>query len=250
MVTQRTLLALLLALVASTAHAAGVALRWNACFGDGGASNRDFACNTNNGSENLLATFILPAAVSNVQGSIATLELASAAPTVPAWWQFINAGTCRQFSIVTTQNPPAGAVACTSWDSGQGVIGIGSYVIGSPAANDVTIVAPLAVAVSNRVDLVPGSEYITARFVILHTKTVGFGSCDGCEVPACVLLKSVDVGTATGTAITLTAPANGTDANVVTWQGGGGVPALPGGACAGATPTRNATWGEVKAIYR
>src|SRR6185369_5028354 len=48
------------ALVATTVHAAGLAVRWNTCLGDGGIANASFACDTNAGSERLLASFAIP----------------------------------------------------------------------------------------------------------------------------------------------------------------------------------------------
>src|SRR5690349_1796199 len=63
-VPMRRARALLLALpallaVASAAHAAGVSLRWNDCYGDGGVQNKNFACDTNAGSQTLVGSFTL-----------------------------------------------------------------------------------------------------------------------------------------------------------------------------------------------
>jgi len=55
MATRWPLAALLVLAFALTARAAstppGVSLRWDNCFSDGGVANKDFACDTNSGSE-------------------------------------------------------------------------------------------------------------------------------------------------------------------------------------------------------
>jgi hypothetical protein len=48
---------------------------------------------------------------------------------------------------------------------------------------------------------------------------------------------------------TLTGPSNGFDSDFCTWQGGGGVTVGGVTGCGAATPTKNATWGAVKALY-
>jgi hypothetical protein len=50
--------------------------------------------------------------------------------------------------------------------------------------------------------------------------------------------------------LVLNQPFNGTDANFVTWQGGG-APAVGGAiGCPAATPVRRAVWGSLKSLYR
>src|SRR5262249_19873423 len=48
--------------------AEGVNLRWDQCFGDGGAQFRDFACDTNAGSERIVGSFALATDMPNVSG--------------------------------------------------------------------------------------------------------------------------------------------------------------------------------------
>jgi len=52
----------LLAVTTSVASAAaGVNLKWDNCFGYNGPTNKNFACNVNNGTETLVAGFELGA---------------------------------------------------------------------------------------------------------------------------------------------------------------------------------------------
>lgn len=250
----RILTALLLGvLLVPRAHAAGISLRWDHCFGDAGLANKSFACNTNlGGIETLAGSFVLPAALTQVAGVQMKLEITTASASLPAWWAFFNSGTCRQTSLSNAQITPAPAIACVDWSAGIGSAVVASYSIGAFGPSTAAVTAYTAVAAASVADLSAGQEYSTGSLRINHQKTVGLGSCAGCSTPACIYLRSVEVFLLTGTtaAVTLTSPVNGTDANTATWQSGAGVPALPGGACSGAVPVRASTWGEVKSLYR
>ena len=63
--------------------------------------------------------------------------------------------------------------------------------------------------------------------------------CAGCDVPACVSLSQVEYFSFTDNR-TITTPELQT---FVTWNGGTAN-------CAGSVPTKNSTWGKVKALYR
>ena len=91
---------LLLALTATVAAAGpGVGLHWNACLGDGGAVNRNFACNSNTGVNALVGTFEMGANLSGVVGTEIVVDIGAAGATLPAWWAFRNVGSCRQTSL-------------------------------------------------------------------------------------------------------------------------------------------------------
>jgi len=243
---------LLLAVTASVAAAAaGVGLRWNSCNGDGGLANRSFACNSNTGVNALVGTFEMGGDLLGVVGTEIVIDLASADPTLPAWWAFRNVGTCRQTSLTMNSTISATAVNCVDWAAGASAGGIGAYNIGARGANTARLVAALAVPAVGATDLAPGTEYFSFNLNINNAKTVGTGSCAGCQNPVCIVFNSINVvppAPAVGTK--LTGPSNGTDSHFATWQGGAGVVvgALIG--CPAATPTTNKTWGQVKTLYR
>src|SRR5690349_19774988 len=92
---------LLLAMSATVAAAAGVGIRWTECLSDGGTLNKNFACTSNSGSSALVGTFVLGAAgLAQTSGEEIVIDIGSASATLPAWWQFKNAGTCRQGSLL------------------------------------------------------------------------------------------------------------------------------------------------------
>ena len=243
---------LLLAVTASVAAAgAGVGLRWLACNGDGGAANRSFACNSNSGTNLLVGTFELGADLPGTVGTEIVIDFASADPTLPAWWTFKNAGTCRTASLTMNSTISASAVNCLDWANGAAAGGIGAYNIGARGANTARLVAALAVAADAAADLVPGTEYFSFNMNINNAKTVGTGSCAGCQTAVCIVFNSINVvPPAPAVGIKLTGPSNGFDADFASWQGGAGV--VVGGVtgCGAATPTSNKTWGAVKSLYR
>src|SRR5262245_46335209 len=150
---------LVLAIAISTsAHAdttpPGVNLRWDQCFGDGGVQNKSFACNTNTGTERLVASIELGSALANVSGMELYIDIGSASPAFPVWWQFKNAGSCRQASLQMNAVPPPGAPTCTEWSGGASIGGIGTYNIGAHGvANSSRLAAVIAVPATDLIAL-------------------------------------------------------------------------------------------------
>jgi hypothetical protein len=249
------LCALLLAVTAGVAAAGpGVNLRWNACIGDGGVTNRNFACNTNAGASNVMvAGFELGSEIVQASGQEIVIDLASTQPTLPAWWSMFQAGTCRQTSLSMNTSISLSAVNCVDWANAQAAGGIGAYNIGQRGPNTSRIKIAIAVPIAALADLLPGQEYFSVNLAINNAKTVGTGACAGCNDGVCLVFNSVKVTTPSPGGIddrTLTGPANGTDSNFVTWQGGGAVVVGAVSGCPAATPTKNATWSQVKSMYR
>ena len=243
---------LLLAMSATVAAASGVGLRWQGCLSDGAAINRNFACNTNGGSNILVGTFQTgPAGLNQVSGNEVVIDIGSASATLPAWWQMKNAGTCRQAALTMNFVAPGTAVNCVDWAIGAAAGGIGAYNIGVRGPNTARIVAALAVAPDNLQDLVSGQEYFSFNVSITNIKSTGTGSCAGCSDAVCIVFNSLNLTTPVlQNNVLLTGPSNGTDADFCTWQGGAGVVVGGTPGCGAATPTKNATWGAVKALYR
>jgi hypothetical protein len=247
-------LSLALVLVATSAHAgSGINLRWNACLGDGGTQNRDFACDTNSGTDMLVCSFELSADIPEATGLEIAITLVAGAPVLPAWWSFKNVGSCRMNSLGFNTSISPLATSCVDWASGQATGGIAAYNIGigSFGPNSARIIAALAVPASFG-DLIAGQEYFSANITINHAKTVGTGACSGCTVPMCIVFGSQKVTTpvAANDRI-LTGATNGVDSYYATWQGGYSIPI--GGAdksCPYPVPTRRTSWGAVKTLYR
>ena len=249
----------------------GVNLRWDQCFGDGGAWNKDFACNINTGFEQLVASFELSSTFTDISGLQVEMDLGSVSPAWPAWWQFKNAGTCRFASLNMVSSQLVPSANCSDWSTGQATGGIGAYQIGSDGPNRTRIQLVSAVPASALATLDPGQEYFAFALTISHAKTVGTGSCDGCAEPMCIFLSGVRLlsPNSVGAVATLNRGANYSGSQYVTWQHGYPLNITHG--CGGqtgggifcqyqqtnfdcvlynTTGSRGSTWATVKSLYR
>jgi hypothetical protein len=248
----------LLLLAPSGAHAAqGLNLAWNHCLGSGlGVQNAVFACDTNSGSHAIIGSYVLANDFPQVIGNEIVLQLASASPALPPWWEFRNPGTCRPTSLSAPLTADPNEAACVDWSQGQQAGGLASYCtaagecVDHPTDLNVARVKVIgAVAPQAAQDLVAGVEYFVFNLVIDHARTVGSGSCAGCSVPVCIVLNSINVVDQANHMRFLTAP-SGPGSNYIAWQGGG-VPVVGGiSGCPAATATRKSAWGTLKALYR
>ncbi len=262
---------LLIALSSATTHAAatsppGLNLRWGQCYGDGGVQFRDFACNTDAGSEQLVGSFELASDILGVTGLEIYLHLGSSGATLPEWWQLLNAGSCRVPALSVQTGMPAGAVACADWSAGTGVTGLAAYELNTQGGNHARIVIGAAVPSTGSMDLSAGLEYFAFRLAISHTKTVA-SACSGCLEPVVIFLSGINIVPGTNPGTLLTTGANGPDSRWVSWQRGFPTNISQGCAATGGglfcfrpttyfdvvpavTPSRTSTWSNVKALYR
>jgi len=233
---------MLLATTASLASAAGVNLAWNNCVSDGGVQNLTFACNTNTGNRGFVGSFVVDADIPVVNGNELVVDLQSATPTLPDWWQFVSAGTCRNTGLsIAAQN----GATCVDMFEGQASMNIAAYQLAKHGlANEARILCVNAVQASAVVVLAAGQEYGIARWTITNSKTVGSPSCTGCTVPVCIVFNSANITTDAGLNDTKLTAAASPGSNFITWQGGANTN------CPAATPSKNATWGTVKSLYR
>jgi hypothetical protein len=245
--------AAMLCVMASAASAAGgVNLSWTNCFGEGtGANNKTSACAVNTGTNLLVTSFVIDHDIAAVSGNELVVDFLSQSATMPAWWDMKDAGTCRQLALGFNLTANAGDAVCVDWAQGQSAGGIGAY--NNTGIENTTINPSLstqwrrlkiavAVPLAGLQDLVANTEYFSCNITVNNTKTTGAGSCAGCTEPICIVFNSLKVTTNSGAGdFTIGAPTSpGT--NIVTWQG-------VGPNCQ-AVPTKNATWGAVKALYR
>jgi len=254
---------LLIALCATVASAApGVAMRWDACYGGGtlgtGATNKNFACNTNSGSNVLVGSFQLGSDLLGVSGVEIVVDVATAGASLPAWWTFKNAGSCRTSSLGVGGSPAfARSGICDDWSGAPtgATGGLAAYSVGVNGPNTARILAGLAVAPDALQDLSGGVEYYAFSATITNTKTVGANSCAGCSTPACLVCNSIKVATPPqpgqpDASVTLSGPMNGIDSHFSLWQGGAGVTVGAKQGCPLAVSTHSRTWTTVKQLYR
>lgn len=229
---------------AASANAGGLNMSWDAC-GAAGVVNKNFACDVNTGADQFVLSVVPPTNLTAYTGADVNVDILMGSASLPAWWQFTNAGSCRIASL-SANIGPATLGTCADPYGGLGFAGIAAYrtfttINPTPAPNRSRIV--LSAALFFPTALSSTQEYFIANVVINHANTVGGSACAGCATPACILFsecflrQSVGVGDhfVNNTAVR----------NHVTWQGG----AVSGG-CPAATPAENRTWGSIKSMYR
>src|SRR5262249_3657107 len=236
------LLVLCLAPGVGTAHAqGGIRLSWDDC-GASGVDNKSFACNTNADSSMLVASFTVVDGGPCFVGTNCVIDIQVADTSLPAWWQLKNPGSCRPQSL-RGYSPYLSPVSCYDPAEGCGVGGVASYTPGEGGPNRARIITSYSVPCAACFETLANIENYATQVVLRSDRTVGAGSCDGCTVPACIVLNTVQVYASNPTPwdhLELTAPIGRND---VTWQGGAGD-------CPGSTPAINRTWGSLKSAYR
>jgi hypothetical protein len=232
----------LLALSATVAAAGTCNLYWNDCVGNGGVTNKNFACGSNAGSNAAAGSFILTTGMTDFVAVEIVMDLEAENPVVPDWWVFSpQAGACRgsalsitfDFSVFANVN-----AACTDPFNAVAQGGLANYTVTGARAR---IIGVGAVASEGAQVVVPATEYYGFRLSINNTKSTGVGSCAGCNIPVAVVLNSLKaVGLA---AASVEDNFTAAQSQCITWQSAGPATCL-------ATPVQNRTWGQVKSLYR
>jgi hypothetical protein len=229
----------------------GVNLRWDQCYGDGGAWNKMFACNTNAGAEQLVGSFELDTPLDRVVTVDLTIDLRSASASMPAWWRMREFGTCRQNALALSDDAFPPTSTCPDWTPELTSSSISLYRVDDADPSHARLVATVALASIDAAHLDPGIEYFLFRVLLSHEKTVGGGSCGGCDVPVCLFLTRVSLQRQGDNvpAVHLDHGANGADSQYAKWQDG---TTGPHPVCAAGTPvaSHRSTWGAVKSLYR
>lgn len=243
--TTLTLLVGLAVLPVTTARAGGFNLFWNDCsLGESSATNRSFACDTNEGTHFLVASFVPPSVIP-VLAFEAAVDVGSDRCPLPLWWNFAP-DACRRTAFTVDLDPPPGGLACQDPWQEQPEGGGYYYQPGYHGSNSARIVVsfwfPSAVSVS------PETEYYAFKVVIANSQTVGENACTGCSEPMCFAFYDLTFWDADGNRTFLSAPV---ESSAARWQGGtlccGVICDPPPSGCI--TPTAGRTWGQVKALY-
>jgi hypothetical protein len=231
------LTALFLVAAPATAHASGVNLAWNDCSYSG-TMNRSFACNTNSGSHQLVASFVLNDTLS-VSGAVGIVDLCLGGVNLTPWWQF-NLGSCRQGALTASAAVPLSAQNCADFWQGQATAGISAYQVGFDGWDSARILVSVSMPSATFMTTEAYIENHAFTVLISNASTVGTGACGGCNYGACIVLNEIELFRSYGGSVRLQVPDT---VNQATWQGG-----VPG--CPFIVPVANRTWGQVKSLYR
>lgn len=230
----------------------GINLAWGDCSSFG-TVNRNFACNTNTGSQLMYVSFVPPGGIDSLVSCESVVEIITNQATIPPWWN-LQPGGCRVGSPPNLSSNPAftsGPFNCADPWNGQGAGGIQAKVAGDPQVTDpkrVRFDAVVAVAASSAINPDSTLEYYMTAIVISNKGTLGLPTCPGCDFPACIRLESVamippSLGGISRTVRSFSTPPGGGNQQI-TWQ----APVI--GVDCDFVPTRNKTWGQIKSLYR
>ena len=231
---------LLLACSAAPALAGGLDLNWGSgCYPESPQTLKTFACNTNSGAASLTASFVPAVDQPGFVGLQATLVFQIQSTTVPDWWQFVNAGACRQNALSSSADfTAAPQTVCVDPWLGVGQGGTASYITGDAVNPPATGRVRVSIALAQPSPLYRSVEYYGFRVTFNYSKTVGTGACSGCTAPVTAVLNEIRSYESNNNVDVDTSPVRN---GCVVWQAGS--------ACQ-ATVARNTTWGALQSLYR
>ena len=224
----------------------GINLSWTDC-GTFGTLQRNFACNSNTGGNTMVGSAISPVVINQCVAMTTVLDLQTNQAALTPWWNFDGAG-CRATPSALTGNFDftGSTFSCNDIWAGNATGG-SNYISGFGAVPNRGRIR-LVCAVVNPVVVDNSTENYYFKASFSNAKTTGTGSCAGCTDGACIVLNSLELDQQPGVEGGNTIITNPLDSQYVLWQAGGNS-VTPGG-CPQATPTKNATWGSVKSLYR
>jgi len=233
----------LLALTAGVASAqGGVDLAWSDCILGTSQAARTFACTSNSGNNVMYASAVTGHQMDQLNGMASVMDLQTNQAALSQWFH-METGGCRAVALLANFDFTTASGACLDAWGGQAVGGVAYTAAQDNVPNRGRIKTVCAVNPPTSID--GTDEYYFVKVTILNSKTVGNGSCAGCQDGACIVLNSIQVTQPPGVGdYTIVNPLI---QNFVTWQSGGSGVA---GGCPAAVPTHSATWGSVKSLYR
>ena len=247
---RRALACLLLAacLGERPAAGAGLSIAWQDCSPPvgGGFNNQLFGCASDIQEFPLFPSFSLAASMDSVYSMELVVDFNIAGTEgdpLPVWWMM--APDCRANGWAAAADYTPGTPSCIDAWNGQGTASFQGWITGTPGGSTrhARLLVASGVLPQDAVTLLANNVYTACRILLRTTNTTVCN--DGCATPACMVFNSLLVRrlhTPTDEEILISGPeAGGSDRAV--WQGGTGVDCQ-------AVPTRRATWGAVKALYR
>ena len=244
--------------LASTALAqsTGYDIAWNDCVSQpGAAQNLAYACDgSRDGDPFRLVFSFIPPEVPNYVGLQAVFDMRTSGGALPDWWK-MGVGECRDGALVfpaSLSGIGTGTTgACRNPWLGTTLGGGYQWYSQDTIYEQIFMGAGrlrVAFARTSEIALEAGQRYLGGVITLDPARPVGHEDpCVGCSLPGCIVLNQVElyqpVGSPGGDIILLRTPL---DHGFVTWQGGD----VGGYGCPLSLPTRRATWGAIKAIYR
>jgi len=250
----------LLALTASYASALpGLDMAWNGCplvlsnptdMTD--PCDDSFALN-----KNFYLAMKAPAGITRWVGEELIIDVQTDAAVLPDWWHLeaanvllgIPAG-CRdgEYSFATT-NTGATTATCKNYWGNSPQSGGAVWLPGNGGPSRTRMFGAFARSTSSAIAITADVEYYVGQgFFTMNRADLDPTTqpCNGCLLGACLVFQYLKVAQPAGTPGGDVLIENANVRRHMTWQGGLHGPSL----CPAATSTRQATWGQVKSLYR
>jgi len=251
----------LLALTATAAAADGTEIAWTACRGSVApvaAITRTLACTatTTTSGSSVFPSFVVSGTTALLAANV-IVDYQVADIAMPCWWDFgTSASPNLRFPALIIDDVAPGVdatdpdnvfeIGCGgssgfyfNGKSGGAGGGINPDLSGNRRRIKAAAFLP---GVTGADASGNGIQQHTVRIRITNQFTGG--GCLGCLTPACLIVNEILLEQVLPAPdVSLVSPVSA-GSNIISWQGGVGTD------CPGATPTRNATWGSVKALYR
>jgi len=231
----------------------GIALQWDNCFGGAGASSsKNFACASNVGVNQMIASFVPPGGIAPVIACSGVIDVHTDQAALPAWWDislFGQSAGCRPASSLTASfDFTGGPFDCIDFWAGGASGGVSTnylQVNGDPTRIRINFVCAVAAGITAD----STQHYYGANVKVNNAKSTGAGNCAGCNFGACIRLNDMRLSPSGGGPaddIYMTAPSPSLPGSVqeIYWNTN---PAAP--TCT-FTPTKAQTWGQIKSLYR
>ena len=226
-----SLTGILLVLMAGASFAAGLNLAWDNCLGSGGVLDKTVPCTSTTTNQTMVGSFVLSAPL-NVTSTTNVVDVVLGTATPGAFWTLNTSGLgTNRFTF------DANATGCPTWTNGEALDNVNGR---TQSGNRMQLRINLVIG-NFGADVPAGQEETSFRLGVIMTDAPA--NAADCQVPACFLYSKnfIEDALVSGGSETLTTPQV---RNFATWGGAVGIN------CPAATPTKKATWGSIKALYR
>ncbi len=228
------------ALLASAAHAqSGLYLRVGDCAAGSSVQSIDNDCSRNDSlAIDLVASCVVPIDFPDFIAAGTMIDVWASSPALPDWWRLDAAG-CRKGAASVVYSQTIAPSCQTLWDGFIEFLPLFAVqpFVGGP--NRVRLNTGCALPAPTFIVGDGVTEQAVVRLQIARAKSTGAGSCAGCMTDMTIALEEIHFEPATiGVPwLRITNPAEPNSQYVAY------TPSV-------FTPTRNRTWGAIKALYR
>jgi len=229
----RLLMFVVLSFTPGISLASSAALNWDAC--DSGTLAKTFACDTNVGTARIVVSAVLDPEPNGLLGVRCVLDVVVDSAELPEWWQLASGG-CRSGQVSSSGLWTAADASCL--DAWEGLVLVTGTPVLTLAPGRLRIIGVGALP-AGIASVTPAVESFLLAVTLSYSKTVGGGSCSGCERASCVLLRELTLDVPGSDDVFVQIPDS---TSLLSWQ------ATP--ATCRTTPSRNKTWGSIKSLFR